>query len=49
MDIESLDLRNSVGKLRVKLGSDFRVEATNVSKRFRAEEKMAPFYRRILF
>ncbi|MDI9510360.1 MAG: DUF4097 domain-containing protein [Clostridiales bacterium] len=39
MDIESLDLRNSVGKLRVKLGSDFRVEATNVSKRFRAEEK----------
>ena len=35
--IEQLDINNKVGRLIVKPGSGFRVEATNVSEDFRAE------------
>ncbi|TAH74900.1 MAG: hypothetical protein EWM47_01080 [Anaerolineaceae bacterium] len=35
--IEQLDINNKVGKLTVKPGNGFRVEATNVSELFRAE------------
>lgn len=35
--IEQLDIKNNVGKLVVKPGNGFRVEATNVTEEFRAE------------
>lgn len=35
--IEQLDINHKLGKLNVKTGSGFKVEATNVSDRFRAE------------
>lgn len=35
--IDQLDINNNLGKIIVKTGSEFRVEATNVSERFRAE------------
>lgn len=36
-DIEALDINHNIGKLSVKIGNTFRVEASNVSDRFRAE------------
>jgi|LSQX01.1.fsa_nt_gb DUF4097 and DUF4098 domain-containing protein YvlB len=36
-DIEQIDINHKVGKLIIKPGDEFRVEASNVSKRFRAE------------
>lgn len=35
--VEQLDINNKLGKLDIKTGSGFKVEATNVSDRFRAE------------
>src|SRR5690606_124359 len=35
--IDQLDINNNLGKIIVKTGSEFRVEATNVSERFRAD------------
>lgn len=36
-NVEQLDIKHKVGKLNIKLGTGFRVEATNVSEDFKAE------------
>lgn len=38
-DVEQLDIINGIGKLIIKTGDEFRVEASNVSDKFRADVK----------